>query len=113
MEISKIYSGAWLELYPVDEKIGPVRLLMVPVPSDFPIPKDTDNKTWIDFMAQFVIGWNLEDGGVAIDCTDENKAKYLGYLIRLLVKGEEGQEPEAAAGRIVRFAVSIDNFLKN
>jgi hypothetical protein len=113
MEVSKIDCGAWLELCPVDEKIGPIRLRMVPVPTDFTFPKDTDNKAWIDVMGMFIVGWNLENGGVAVECTDENKTKYLGYLVRLLVKAEEDKEPEIAAAPIMRFAASIDNFLKN
>jgi hypothetical protein len=113
MEVSKIDCGAWLELCPVDEKVGPVRLRMIPVPTDFTFPTETDNKAWIDVMGQFIVGWDLTSDGVAVECTDENKAKYLKYLVRLLVKTEEGKEPEVAAAPIMRFAASIDNFLKN
>jgi len=114
MEVSKIDCGAWLELCPVDEKVGPVlRLRMMPIPSDYTFPVDVDNKAWIDVMAQFITGWDLTDNGVAVECTDENKAKYLKYIVRLLVKAEDGKEPEVAAAPIMRFAASIDNFLKN
>ncbi len=112
MEVSKIDCGAELELCPVDERIGPIRLRMIPVPSDFVFPEATDNRTWIDVMAKFIVGWNLESGGVAVACTDENKAKYLAYLVRLMVKDGD-KEPEVAAGPIMRFAANIDNFLKN
>jgi len=112
MEISKIDCGAELVLQPVDEKVGEVRLRMKPVPTDFVFPPTEDNKAWIAVMAQFVIGWNLTDGGVAVACNDENKAKYLGYLLRLPVKTADGGE-EIAAGPIMRFAADINNFLKN
>jgi len=113
MEIRKIDCGAELELCPVDEKIGPIKLTVKPIPSDFVLPAETDNQTWINLIGSFIVGWNLTSGGVAVPCNDETKAKYMGYIIRLLVKGEEGQEAEVAAGPIMRFAGNVDNFLKN
>jgi len=112
MEVKKIDCGAWLELCPVDEKIGPVKFLVKPIPSDFTIPTETDNQTWIKTIGSFIIDWNLTSDGVAVPCSDENKAKYLGYLIRLLVKTDK-EEPEVAVGPIMVFASNVDNFLKN
>jgi hypothetical protein len=114
MEVGKIDCGAWLTLCPVEEKIGEVKLKILPIPSDFQLPKDADTKASIDAFAKFIVDWNLETDGVAIDCTDENKAKYLEYLVRMkVVAGEEGAEPEFAAVPIMRFAADIDNFLGN
>jgi len=112
MEVKHIDFGAWLELCPADEKIGSVKLLVKPIPSDFVVPTETDNKVWIDTIGQFIIDWNLTSDGVAVPCNDENKAKYLGYIIRLLVKTDK-EEPEVAVGPIMMFASNVDNFLKN
>jgi hypothetical protein len=111
MEISKIDCGAWLTLQAVDEKVGEVRLKLMPMASDFTFPEMTDNKAAIGVIARFVIDWNLESDGVAVPCTDENKAKYLEYLIRLEVKGET--EKEFAVLPIMRFVADVSNFLKN
>ena len=111
MDISKLDCGAWLTLQAVDEKVGEVRLKLTPMPSDFQFPEMTDNKAAIDVIAKFVIDWNLDSEGVAVPCTDENKAKYLEYLIRLEVKGEP--EKEFAVTPIMRFVADVSNFLKN
>jgi hypothetical protein len=111
MEISKIDCGAWLTLQAVDERVGEVRLKLMAVPSEFEFPELMDNKTVIEFLAKFIIDWNLESEGVAVPCTDENKAKYVGYLLRLEVKGDP--EKEIAVLPIMRFVADVSNFLKN
>lgn len=117
MDISKIDHGAWLTLCPVDEKVGEVRLKMLPMPTDFEFPKETDNQAAIGILSQFVVDWNLDEDGVAILCNDETKAKYLALLLRLKVKNEEGKteedKSEFAVTPIARFAAEIGNFLKN
>src|SRR5512136_1211901 len=112
MEVKKIDCGAELVLHPVDERIGEVRLLLLPTESTLTreaLPPEADNSAWINFMAKYLIGWNLEADGVAIPCNDETKAKYFGYLTRLVVKAEDGQQ-EIAAVPIMRFTTDINNF---
>ena len=113
MEIGKIDGGAWLALCPVDEKIGEVRLKILPTPTDFQFPENADIKIAVDITSRFVVDWNLETDGVAVPCNDDTKAKYLAYLIRTEVKPVEGTEPELIVLRIMRFAADINNFLGN
>jgi hypothetical protein len=117
VDVGKIDHGAWLTLCPVDERVGEICLKMLPMPTDFEFPQESDNQTAINFISRFVIDWKLEADGVAVPCNDETKAKYLALLLRLKVKNEEGKteedKSEFAVTPIVKFAADIENFLKN
>ena len=114
MDIGKIDCGAELVLQPLDEKVGEVRLKIKPFPPNFDLPKEANVETLTALIAEFIIGWNVEDGGVAIPCTDGNKAKYLGYIGRLRVKDHEIPDGVAfAATEIAWFGADIANYLKN
>jgi hypothetical protein len=113
MEIGKLDCGAWLVLQPVNEKIGEIRLKILPKPVDFLWPEQADIKTAAGFIARLIAGWNLETDGVAVPCNDETKAKYLPNLIIVEVQAADGKEPELLMVPIGRFAADINNFLGN
>jgi hypothetical protein len=119
MEIGKINAGAWLTIEPVDARIGEIKLRLLPIPSDFKFPegKDVTVMQQLDAIGSLIVGWNLEDEGVAVPCDEENKHHYLPYLIRLQTGktlDEKGVEkPKFAAEDIIKFAADIDNFLGN
>ena len=112
MEIGKIDCGAELILYPVDERIGEIKLKVRPVPPDFEIPADADVKAQLKAIGSLIVGWNFEKDGVVVPCNDETKEQYLWYLVRIVVKGE-GETVEPLAGPVVKFATDIENFLGN
>jgi len=114
MDISKICSGAWLTLQPVDEKVGELRLQLAPLPTDFTFSGQAELKTIVEALSPLVQAWNLEDGGQPVECSPVTKEKYLPFLLRLRVKGDDNGTPESLATEaIFRFAADINNFLKN
>ena len=113
MDISKLVEGAWLELYPADERIGPVRLKVNPLPTDTRIDPDVvDGAALIEKVTRLVLDWNFESNGEKIECTPETRQKYMGNILRLELKSDT-EEKAYVAWELIKFCASIDNFLKN
>jgi hypothetical protein len=114
MDISKICSGAWMTLQPVDEKVGELRLRLAPLPTDFTFDGGAELPKIVETLSSYVHEWNLEDGGQPVECSAEKKTQYLPYLLRLRVKGDDNGAPETLATEaIFRFCADLNNFLKN
>jgi len=113
MEIGKICGGAWLVVQPVNEKIGELRLKVLPRPVDFLWPENIDVNKAAEILGPIIIDWNCEMDGVAIPCNDETKKQYLAQLILIDVLAPDGKEPELLMIPIGRFAADINNFLGN
>ena len=119
-DIAPIFDeGAWMEVYPQDERIGSLRLKIKAM--DFiefqemaNLPEEKESKA-IDKLAEIITDWNLERDGKKIKCTKENKKRYLLHLLRLKVReSQNGSSPLKTTGELaIRFCQDIENYAKN
>ncbi len=133
MDVSKFQlEGEWLELE-VESKnvVGPLKFKIKPLSSDEQIDLaeagEGDIKDFLKQVNGLVLDWDLEDGKEKLICNDENKKKYLPYLIGMKIKKEENEEEftiEDESGKevkaiksvgitIITFAQDFGNFVKN
>ncbi len=132
MDVSKFQlEGEWLEVEVKSKNvIGPLRFKVKPLSSDEQIDLAEAGKGNIkDFLKQInelVLDWDLEDEKEKLICDDENKKKYLPYLIGMRVKlekdddsmieDEEGKKIKiikSVGVTIISFAQDFGNFVKN
>lgn len=59
-----------------------------------------------------VVGWNLEENGQPIPCTEENKEKFLEFLFRLRVEEDTEKNPIGVTilDKLFEFASEQKNF---
>jgi len=121
MDISKLNSGAWLEVEPIDEKIGTIRLKLSSISmvqaEEFTEIFSEENQNAVrrimDQISELIVDWNLESEGKKIECNEENKKRYLPHIFKVMVRDEDKEEPVILGAKIIEFAQNIDNFLKN
>lgn len=112
MNVKKLNAGAWLEVDPVDEKIGKIKLLVMPIPTEYEAPADV--KGVIEKTAALISDWNLTDGDTPIICNEETKKLYVPFLLRIEVKDPTEEKGKTFLGApLMQFAANIENFLKN
>jgi hypothetical protein len=90
------------------------------VPTPGPGVKFRQSKVITEALIDTVSGWDITcDGGQPVECNEENKRKFLPYLLGLrVIKGDE--EPGAKLSMdnilgmaLLEFAGDSENFLKN
>jgi hypothetical protein len=132
MDVSKFQlEGEWLELEVESKNVtGSLEFKVKPLSSDEQIDLaeagEGNIKDFLLKVNELVLDWNLEDGESKLVCDDENKKKYLPYLIGMRVKLEKGDDStiEDEEGKkikviksvgltIISFAQDFGNFVKN
>jgi len=107
MDVGKLkLQGEWLELEAKDKKIGSLKFRL--------LPADVD-ETFDDLVgaiSRYVVEWDLTDGDKPVKCDKENKAKYLPFLLRIELAGEDGKK-RFIGSEIIEFVSNIENFVKN
>ncbi len=99
MDVSKFQlEGEWLELEVESKNVdGPLRFKIKPLSSDEQIDLaeagEGNIKDFLKQVNELVLDWDLEDGKEKLICDDENKEKYLPYLIGMKIKPEEDETP--------------------
>lgn len=113
MEVKHLNEGEWLT---VDtEKAGPVKLRIryVSYHEAVLFQKLKDEEASLDTIEGLVVDWDLTDNGKKVECSKENKVKYVPFLIGLTLKAEEGEARRSLGQEIMRFALDPGNFVKN
>jgi hypothetical protein len=90
------------------------------IPKPVPGVKSRPSHTHTEAMIEAVVGWTLtHDGGKPIECNEENKRKYLPYVLGMEII-REGRKPgddfdmdDVLGWALVNFAGDPENFLKN
>jgi len=117
MDISKLsVDGEWLKLETDNEDFGNLEVLVVPRKYGG-LMKMVMNDDMIQLISTLVIGWNLTIGKKEIECTHENKMKYLSIMADWKIKNpryaQKGAMFETIGAEIIAFAQDIKNFTKN
>jgi hypothetical protein len=90
------------------------------VPAPGPGVKFRQSKVITEALIDVISGWDItQDGGQPVECTEENKRKFLPYLLALRVI-KEGEAPDAKLSMdnilgmaLLEFAGDSENFIKN
>lgn len=113
-----VFEGVWLEIKTANTQFGTLKVLVIPRP--FNALFDISRDDFTGFVSQCIVGWNLNNGGKALECSTENKRKYLSVICQWGVenpqytKAVDGGTAIATVGsEIAAFAGNIDNFTKN
>ena len=117
MDVSKLnVEGEWLELEVENKDFGTFKVLIVPRHySGLANMVMKDDMT--RFLTTLVVDWNLKDGKKKIECTLDNKMKYLSVLASWKITNpkyaEKGMMFQNVGTEIIAFAQNIKNFTKN
>ena len=122
LDVSKFQlDGEWLELR-IKSKEGEktLRIKLKPLSTEDQLDMaevgGKDIKEFFVNIKDVVLDWDLKTGEEALPCTDENKKKYLPFLITLKL-AEDTEKEEGAKSivgyKIMEFAQNFDNFIKN
>lgn len=117
MDVSKLnVEGEWLTLEVENKDFGTLKILVAPRQYSG-LTKMVMNEDMIQFVLSLVLDWNLKDGKKKIECTPENKMKYMsvlaGWKITNPKYGKKGAIFENVGTEIIAFAQDINNFVKN
>lgn len=117
MDVSKLnVEGEWLDLEVEDKDFGALKVLVVPRQYSGVI-KMAMNNDMVEFVANLVVGWNLKNGKKEIECSYENKMKYLSVLAGWKITNPRYMMKtikfKSVGAEIIAFAQDIKNFTKN
>ena len=113
MEVKHLIEGEWLEAE--TEKAGPVKLRIryVSYHEAVLFRKLKSEEASLEAIENLIIDWDLTDDGKKLECSKENKIKYVPYLIGLDLKTEDGKSTKSLGLEIMQFAITVSNFTKN
>lgn len=133
MDVSKFQmEGEWLDLEVKSEKKDKsLRLRIKPLSakdqSDLADAASKDVREFFSSISKVIIDWDLTQNGEKLPCNDEEKEKYLPFLIGMEIKEPEKKDeeldedeeeekekfPNLIGFEILKFAQNFDNFIKN
>ena len=121
--------GEWLELEVVSEKEEKsLEVKIKPLSAEDQINlaevAEKDIKDFLSQISTVILDWDLMRGEEKLPCNDEEKARYLPYLIGMRVRrksesddiesSKEADKKLTFAGfEILKFAQNFSNFIKN
>lgn len=117
--------GSWVTLKAVNEKVGELKFRVKPIDTTLEIEIEKlisadKDKELANKIGDIILDWDLLEDGKKLNCNQENKAKYLPYLVRLPVEPYDPEnkilsEPNKGylGTQLLAYASDIGNFVKN